>query len=180
MQKAGLKVPKNQKLAIKFEIDTNPHSGYNTQVLKFSKIYTFNITAFDLPSMFAVKLHACYCRKYAKGRDFYDLMWYIGNNILPNFILLSNAIKQTERKKLNIGEHNIKDFIENIIKKTDFAAVQKDVAPFLFYPEEAKVINADSFNSLLSRYNYDSYAFMKFLKNKKMKEPAQRNSGDVL
>jgi len=166
MQKAGLKVPKNQKLSIKFEIDTNPPKGANTEVLKFSKVYAFNTTVFDIHSMFAGKLHACYCRKYTKGRDFYDLMWYLGNKTEPNFVLLNNAIKQTEGENLKIDENNINDFIEEIIRKTDFPKAQKDVSPFLFYPEEAKAVNADSFYSLLARYKRDSNAFMNFLKNK--------------
>ena len=153
LQLLGLSVAKNQKFAIKFEIDTNPPLGYSTENVHISAPNMFSLTAYDLPSMFAGKLHACHCRKYSKGRDYYDLMWYLGQKIKPNFLLLNNAIIQTENQNLNINETNLTDFIYKVIEKVDLEAAAKDVKKFLFYPQEAEMLNKTAFDSLLKYYN---------------------------
>lgn len=108
---------KEQKLSIRIEIDTNLPPGWNTGIQVITKEFIFTVTAFDLPSMYAAKLRACFFRKYIKGRDFYDLLWYLGKKIMPNFTLLNNAIYQTERKKININAGNFKEFLITNIKK---------------------------------------------------------------
>jgi len=100
-----------QKLSIKLEIDINPPQGANIETTFITRLYMFNLTHFDLSSMFAKKIHACFFRKYTKGRDFYDLIWYLGKNIYPNFQLLNNAIRQTENQSLNIDKNNLKKFL---------------------------------------------------------------------
>ena len=97
----GLSNQKGQKLSIRIEVDSNPPRGWNTELSLVSKHFVFTVTHFDIPSLYATKLHACFFRKYTKGRDFYDLIWYLGKNLNPNFELLNNAIEQTEHKKIN-------------------------------------------------------------------------------
>ena len=79
-------------------MDTNPPKGGRTAETPLNKTYIFSVRHFDLPSMLATKLHACFYRKYTKGRDFYDLVWYLGRKVFPNLELLNNAIQQTEGK----------------------------------------------------------------------------------
>lgn len=131
LSEAGVVSFKEQKLAIKVEVDTNPPSGGVSQSRLINKTYLFTLTSFDLPSLFATKLHACLFRKYSKGRDFYDLIWYIGKNVEPNYKLLNNAIKQTEGKEMNLGRDNIKTFLVERLKHVDFSAAKKDVEQFL-------------------------------------------------
>jgi len=47
-----------------------------------------------MSSNFANKSHALLCRSYLKGRDWYDFLWYIKREVIPNFQLLSNALEQ--------------------------------------------------------------------------------------
>jgi hypothetical protein len=51
----------------------------------------------DLPSLFAGKLHAILARPCAKGRDWFDLVWYLTEKrgLEPNVTLLRNALLQT-------------------------------------------------------------------------------------
>jgi predicted nucleotidyltransferase component of viral defense system len=48
----------------------------------------------DRASLLAGKLHALFQRRYVKGRDLYDLMWYLSdpNWPEPNLTLLQNAL----------------------------------------------------------------------------------------
>ena len=144
----NLSVFDNQKLSIKFEVDTNPPKDWKTETMLVNKTYFLQITAFDLPSMFATKIHACFFRKYTKGRDFYDLVWYLSKKIKPNIKLLNNAIYQTENKKLNINENNYIDFITEQIVTKNFKEIQKDVEKFLFDIKELNLLNKDFIISL--------------------------------
>ena len=58
---------------------------------------TFLVQFYDLPSLLAGKLHAAISRTYAKGRDWYDLMWYLSHRppVAPNLPMLQNALEQT-------------------------------------------------------------------------------------
>jgi hypothetical protein len=83
-----------KKLAIKFEIDTNPPLGSNLELQFLGFPLEHSIAAQDLSSSFAGKCHALLCRNYIKGRDWYDLAWYVTRKITPNFVFLQNALEQ--------------------------------------------------------------------------------------
>ena len=140
----GLSPLAGQKLSIKIEIDTNPPEGGNTNSTIINKTYMFNITHFDLPSMFATKLTACFYRKYTKGRDFYDFIWCLGRKIEPNYTLLNNAIKQTHTKDPGINKDDLKKFLLRNIEKVDFTVVKKDVERFLEDKSELKLFELNS------------------------------------
>lgn len=139
----GITETEKQKLSIKIEIDTNPPSGWHVNLSPITDIFVFAVRSFDLPSLYATKLHACFFRRYIKGRDFYDLIWYLGKKIKPNYVLLNNAIKQTEGKDLKIDNDNLKLFLKDKLTNIDFKAVSKDVERFLEDKSELRMFNKD-------------------------------------
>lgn len=146
----GLIPLKNQKLMIKLEIDTNPPKGSKTELSLVNEMtFVFTVTHFDLPSLYATKLHACFYRAYAKGRDFYDLIWYLGKKTVPNFAVLNNAIKQTQGKDPNINEANWKEFLLNRLKKVDFNAAKKDLERFLMDKSELRLFDAETIGQIV-------------------------------
>lgn len=149
LQEIGVSALKEQKLSIRVEIDTNPPKGGATETSLINKTYLFNVTRFDLPSLFATKLHACMFRKYTKGRDFYDLVWYLGRNVGPNFALLNNAIQQTERNVKEITESNLKEFALDRLQRVDFAAARKDVERFLEDKNELHLLELRAMRELI-------------------------------
>ncbi len=85
---------RRRKLKIKLEIDVEPpkYSTYQYSFLDFPLDY--EVCHQDLPSNFALKIHAILCRGFLKGRDWYDFNWYIKQNIFPNLEHLESALKQ--------------------------------------------------------------------------------------
>ncbi len=142
LKEIGLSPMESQNLSIKLEIDTNPPKGGQIQSRIIQKIYVFSLTHFDLPSMFATKLHACFYRAYLKGRDYYDFIWYMGNKVKPNFTLLNNAITQTQGSNPDINDGNFKEFLLKGIEKVDFKAAQQDVERFLEDKGELRLFDA--------------------------------------
>jgi len=141
LKEVGLSALGSQKLSIKFEIDTNPLKGGHLANTLVNKTYIINITHFDLPSAFATKLHACFYRKFTKGRDFYDFIWYIGRKVKPNYVLLNNAVEQTEGSNPRLNEGNLKAFLLRNIERIDFNQAKKDVERFLEDKSELKLFD---------------------------------------
>lgn len=148
---SGLSQHTDKKLLIKFEVDQNPPQGYQTELSVINKDFLIGINHFDLPSLFAGKLHAVLCRKYTKGRDYYDLIWYISQHIQPNFVLLNNAVQQTEHQEWHIDKDNLPKLLKDRFQMTDFSKVRADITPFLMDSKEARFFEEKYFLSLIAK-----------------------------
>lgn len=123
-----------KKINIKVELDTHPPEHANEE-MKFLDFPTdYSILAHDLPTLMSGKIHALLCRKYVKGRDWYDFNWYISQNISPNYAFLQSALYQMgpwKRKALKINHKWLKEVLDEKIKLMDWKKVIHDVTPFL-------------------------------------------------
>ena len=81
------------------------------------------------------------------------MAWYLGRKIEPNYILLNNAIKQTQGKDIGLSSRNISDFLLSKIVDIDFKAIRKDVERFLEDKNELKLLDA----SLISKSIIDVF-----------------------
>jgi predicted nucleotidyltransferase component of viral defense system len=123
-----------RKLAIKFEIDTNPPLGSNLEVKFLEFPLDYSIIAQDLSSSFAGKCHALLCREYIKGRDWYDFTWYVAKKITPNFIFLANALYQQgpwAHQENIVTPAWFIDAMQQKINSIDWNKAASDVSPFL-------------------------------------------------
>ena len=84
----------SRKIRIKFEVDTNPPAGSESEIKYLDFPFISSVVAQDKPSLFAGKVHALLCREYIKGRDWYDFLWYTGQGIGINYQFLSSALRQ--------------------------------------------------------------------------------------
>ncbi len=147
---AGLAAMKEQKLSIKLEIDTCPPAGARLQRDLITKHALLSIQHYDLPSLMAGKIHALLSRKYAKGRDWYDLLWYLGKRppVEPNLEQLQNALNQTQ------GEGTFdacfwKRHLTGALDQLDSSALADDARPFLEHQNEAALLTLENIRSVL-------------------------------
>jgi len=142
---------KDENLTIKLDVDTNPPSGGTEKLSLYQSVYMFYILHYDLPSLFAGKMHALLCRKYTKGRDWYDLLWYLSNNKKPepNFLMLNNAIKQSESGCPEINRNNWKLELKKAVDKVNMEKVRDDVHVFLENPGDIEFLTKENFYSKL-------------------------------
>jgi predicted nucleotidyltransferase component of viral defense system len=148
----GLSPLKDQKILIKLEIDQNPPAGYKTQLTLINKEFLMAINQYDLPSLFSGKLHAVLCRKYTKGRDFYDLIWYLSKKTKPNYSLLNNAIQQTEHKSLDLNKIKLNKLLLEKIDATDFKKVKNDIEPFLVDHNEIRFFEKEFLTNIINQW----------------------------
>ena len=123
-----------RKLRIKLEVDTNPPPGasYDMPVLDFP--FPSAVRIFDLPSLFAGKLHALLCRGYLKGRDWYDFIWYTARRTPINHKLLSAALDQLGPWKGRAPMTDNAWCVEQLrtrIDEIDWMQAQRDVQRFV-------------------------------------------------
>lgn len=142
----------SQNISIKWDVDTNPPKEWNTANTIINKHFMFNIAHYDLSSLFAGKLHACFHRKFTKGRDWYDFIWYLTKKIKPNFNQLNNSVEQTENVPSNINNNNFKEHLLKSIETLDFNFVKKDVERFLDDKTELSLFDRSSIEGAINKY----------------------------
>ena len=131
-------------IKIKLEIDTNPPagSGEATTFLDFPADY--EVRHQDLPSNFALKIHALLCRPYLKGRDWFDFSWYATNRVYPDLPLLAAGLLQAGpwqgQVALNVDSDWLSETLKAKIASIDWTAAAADVNRFL-RPAEAKSLS---------------------------------------
>ena len=150
LHEAGLSAMPDEKLAIKVEIDTRPPEGARCERRIVTRHVTFLVQYFDLPSLLAGKLHAVLARRYAKGRDWYDLMWYLSHSppVDANVILLQHALDQTQGS----GRYDAASWRELVRQRAaslDTEAIARNVRPFLERPQDAALLTRDNLLGLV-------------------------------
>ncbi len=100
LRKLELAGPDESELAyVKVEIAPLISKNYSTRISVISS-HNVNVLVrhYDMPDLFAGKLHAVLTRTYFKGekneinfkgRDFYDLFWFLNRHVMPNIARLS-------------------------------------------------------------------------------------------
>jgi len=133
---SNLKTHKSAVMKIKLEIDQDPAIGFTSDLKYHLHPIPFTIKTMTLPSLFAGKIHALLCRTIRtdiKGRDWYDLIWFVKKNIPCDLYYLKNKMIQTGH--INSSEVLTKDklveLISKKIKEIDFGLAKSDVEPFL-------------------------------------------------
>ncbi len=150
----GLSPRQTQILSIKVEVDTNPPEGSGLDVSIVRRHVLLRLQHHDRASLLAGKLHAILVRGYAKGRDYYDLMWYVSDPgwPKPNMVLLRNALLQTGWDIERVHSMDIGSMLVERFTDVDWSAVRRDIAPFLERPAEAELLNERDMLGLLRNF----------------------------
>ena len=146
MYEAGISPLKSQKFSVKIEIDTNPPQGAVLEELLVNKYFPINFLAHDPASLFAGKIHAILSRKYTKGRDLFDLGWYLmtWKGIEPNFTQLNNALAQSKWQGPVIVKANWRKVASDAIRKADWKKVRIDVEQFLEHKRDIELLSQEA------------------------------------
>ena len=91
------------------------------------------------------------CR-YAKGRDWYELVWYLSQRppVTLNLTLLQNALDQT-RGADRVDARRWAEEVRDRLLVLDTKALVDDVGPFLERPPDATLITRENLLGLLGR-----------------------------
>jgi len=144
------KIYSEKIMKIKLEIDIDPPGGVQTEARYLFQPVPFSVNTYTLPCLFAGKMHSILCRAWGervKGRDWYDLVWYVGRNTPVNLKHLENRMRQTEHLKPDetLTEKLLKEKLQERIKTVNFHNAAGDVRNFLKDPLSLDVWSEEFF-----------------------------------
>ena len=154
------KIHRDQAVKIKLEVDTNPPLEFETANVIRLTPRPFSINAFSLPSLYAGKMHAILCRAWStrpKGRDWYDLVWYIANDVELDSIHLKSRLSQSckylEENNIQIpselNKQTIKELLLQRIETLDVEKAKNDVQPFIKDIREIELWSKEFFKAVV-------------------------------
>lgn len=136
LPQTGISTPPGLK--IKLEVDREPPLGFETEEKLLLRPFSFYVKCFTLPDLFAGKMHALLFRKWGhrvKGRDWYDLEWYIRKGVslhLPHFLL--RAQDSGDWTEPSITQKQVVDLLKERANSVSFKAIREDIRRFV--PDE--------------------------------------------
>jgi Nucleotidyl transferase AbiEii toxin, Type IV TA system len=154
-----------RKLKVKLEIDTRPPQGTGIAWNYLDFPLDFEVCAQDLPSNYALKLHALLCRPYLKGRDWFDFAWYCKQKTRPNLPHLGHALAQSgpwAGQHIQVDAAWLANALTAKISSINWSLAAQDVAPFLPASEQASLtlwserFFADKINKLVQAVSADA------------------------
>ena len=147
----GLSPHRDEILAVKIEVDTNPPAGARLATSLVRRHVLLNVQHHDQASLLAGKLHAILQRPYFKGRDLSDLIWYLSDREwpAPNLDLLNNALKQTGWLGETLSLQNWSKAVRKKIESTPWEQAVDDVRPFIASLDELGLLTKENLLNLL-------------------------------
>jgi predicted nucleotidyltransferase component of viral defense system len=141
----------DESLAVKLEVDTNPPAGAVLDTSMIRRYVLLNLHHHDRASLLAGKLHAILQRPYLKGRDLYDLIWYLSDKSWPdpNLDLLSNALGQTKWVGPSLTIENWREVVRSKIEIVSFEQALEDMRAFLGSNEDIGLLTKNNLLRLL-------------------------------
>lgn len=156
------RIHKDQAVKIKLEVDTEPPLNFQTENIIRLNPRAHSIHAFTLPSLFAGKMHAVLCRAWGnrpKGRDWYDLVWYLANDVKLDLNHLQARLEQSckflEAEQISIPaeltRENIIQLLEQRIASLDIQKTKADVLPFISDARDIELWSPEFFIDVVQR-----------------------------
>ncbi len=146
LHEIGLSPLRDETLSVKIEVDTRPPAGAVLATTVTRRHVMLRLQHHDRASLLAGKLHAILSRPYVKGRDWYDLLWYLSDPAWPppNLVMLNNAVEQTGWQGPRLTLTNWRTAVRRRARDLDWGRVADDVKPFLETSAEADLLTKDT------------------------------------
>ena len=146
----------SQTIKIKIELDINPPAFAQYENKNYSSMAgDYIISTYDLATGFAGKLAAVLFREYQKGRDYYDLQWYLQQKQkIPINLAYLNANAKQQKKKTFKTEKELLGAVVAKMKKLDIPIMKIDL-------ERLIVMDENSFGHWLDNYIPQTLALLK-------------------
>lgn len=145
--------PIKQQIKIKFEVDTNPPPGFNTESKLLLQPFSFYTQCYVIEDLFAGKMHALLFRAWkqrVKGRDWYDFEWYVKNGYALNLKHLTTRAKESGNLDADTSftKESLFQLLEEKIKTLDIEMVKVDIRRFIKDDQVLDIWSTEYFMSL--------------------------------
>jgi predicted nucleotidyltransferase component of viral defense system len=153
-------VRSNKTLKIKIEVDRQPPLNFKTEEKLLLRPFSFYVKCFTRPSLFAGKMHALLFRNWknrVKGRDWYDLEWYIKKGIpLDVNHFLARAKDTDDWQKESISNKEIIELLDKKIKSVSISSIKEDVVRFVKNDQALTIWSPQYFKDLIRKMKFEN------------------------
>jgi hypothetical protein len=151
LHELGLSGHADEVLAIKIEVDGKPPAQAGLMTTTVQKYVPLNLHHHDPATLLAGKLHAILQREYLKGRDVYDLWWYLTQSDWPqpNLDHLNQNLTQSNWNGDRLTPANWKSAVRERIRPLTWSLVVEDVEPFIMDSSALRDFNKAGLLALL-------------------------------
>ena len=134
----GMSPHRDEVLGVRVDVDTRPPAGAVTETRLVRRHVSLRLHHHDRASLLAGKLHAVLQRPWTKGRDIFDLGWYLSDPgwPQPNLALLNAALRQRDSGAVGMTGETWRVSVAERVACLDWHSVHGDVRPFLERGEE--------------------------------------------
>ena len=141
-----------KRLKVKIEVDIDPPPKFETEMKTIGSPRTVWVRSYTLPDLFAGKVSAALFRKWkhrVKGRDWYDVAWYIAKRVpLDLAHLVERAKESAPEADVSTPEKVIAAF-DARIDAIDFDSARADVTPYVMDKIDLDVWGAEFFRQMV-------------------------------
>ena len=153
-------VRSNKTLKIKIEVDRQPSLNFRTEEKLLLRPFSFYVKCVTKSSLFAGKIHALLYRKWlnrVKGRDWYDLEWYIKKGIpLDVNHFLTKAKDTNDWQDTSISNEQIIELLDSKIKSVSFSSIKEDVVKFIQNDDVLNIWSPEYFKDLIEKIKFEN------------------------
>jgi len=146
----------SKPVKIRFEVDTNPPGNFDTEERLLLQPFSFYVKCFQLPDLFAGKLHALLYRSWknrVKGRDWYDFEWYVRH---AHPVSVKHFLARAQQTGAFDGVETLTtemlhQALHSRVDEVDFEQAKADVKPFLSNIDGLNVWSDEYFHQLVNK-----------------------------
>ena len=143
-----------KRLKVKIEVDIDPPPKFSTEMKLLEMPSKCWVRSYDLPGLYAGKVSAALFRKWkgrVKGRDWYDVAWYIQHRVELDLTHLIERAKESEPTADVSTREKLLETFDVRIDSIDFANAKQDVLPYLKDPKEVDIWSREFFKEYIRR-----------------------------
>lgn len=151
----GFTTEKRQK--VKIEVDIDPPPKFTTEMRVLNEPRSCIIRAYTLPDLFAGKVSAALFRKWrhrVKGRDWYDVVWYIAKHVPLDLAHLVERAKESAPDADVSTPEKVLAAFDARIDAIDFENARADVEPYVMDKSELDIWCAEFFRQMVRKMEF--------------------------
>lgn len=150
----GLSPRRGRALSVRIEVDANPPAGATAETTLIRRHVLLHLLHHDRASLLSGKLHALLARPYVKGRDLFDLVWYLADRTWPgpNLVFLNAALAQSGWPGEPLTESDWRRVVADKLRAVDWTTAREDVRPFLEREGDIELVTLENALRLLENF----------------------------
>lgn len=141
-------------LKIKLEVDTFPPLSFQTENKLLLRPFSFYVNSFKIEDLFAGKMHALLFRQWksrVKGRDWFDLEWYIRHGHAIHLQHFSLRAMESGHLKQEASLKDLQILLSEKIESLNFEQAKEDIIRFIPDPKAVEIWSKAYFFELIKK-----------------------------